>query len=154
METKGIEIKKLIALIFIALLAGLGGGYGLGYVIYQPQIQNLQNDLSNLKDRFDNFQNRAWHEVYSVGASSDLITGTIQLRGSSVRVMWIATADYSSSWLSIKLHFSNGTEYAVWGSSGVWTANNAVLELTQAGNYYLNITAYRTDYYVSVWDYY
>ena len=31
--------KKLVALVFIALLAGLGGGYGLGYVIYQPQMR-------------------------------------------------------------------------------------------------------------------
>ena len=46
--------KKLIALVFIALLAGLGGGYGLGYVVYQPQIIMLQTDLSNLQDVFEN----------------------------------------------------------------------------------------------------
>lgn len=45
--------SKLIGLVLIALLAGLGGGYGLGYVIYQPQVQNLQNDLGNLSDRFN-----------------------------------------------------------------------------------------------------
>jgi len=139
--------KRLVALVFIALLTGLGGGYGLGYIIYQPQIQDLRNDLNNLKDR-------TWHEVYSIEASSDLTTGAIELNGSSVRVMWIAMADYSSAWLSIQLHFSNGTAYAVWGSSGVLTATNAALELPQAGNYYLNITTYRTNYHVSVWDYY
>lgn len=48
--------KKLIALVFVTLLGGLGGGYGLGYVIYQPQIQNLQNDFNNLTDRFDTLQ--------------------------------------------------------------------------------------------------
>ena len=153
--------KKIIALVLVALLGGLGGGYGLGYVIYQPQIQNLQDDLNNLKDRLDTLnstvetmENRTWHEVYSIEASSDVTTGTIQIKGSSVRVMWTAIADYSSGWLSIQLHFSNGTSYAVWGSSGVLTATNAVLELAQPGNYYFNITTYRTDYYVSVWDYY
>ena len=146
--------KKLIASVFIALIGGLGGGYGLGYVIYQPQIQNLQCDLSKLKDRFDTMENRTWHEVYSVGSSSDVTTGTIQLKGSSVRVMWIAESDYSSGWLSITLHFSNGTSYAVWGSSGVWTATNAVLELPQSGDYYISITTYLTDYHISVWDYY
>jgi len=45
--------KKLIVLVLIALIAGLGGGYGLGYVIYQPQIQNLQEDLNNLNDKLD-----------------------------------------------------------------------------------------------------
>ena len=146
--------KKLIALVFIALIAGLGGGYGLGYVIYQPEIRNFQNDLSKLKDTVETMENRTWHEAYSIEASSDITTGTNQLKGSSVRVMWMAIGDYSSAWISIQLHYSNGTAYGVWGSSGVWTANNAVLELEQTGNYYLNITTYNTDYYVSVWDYY
>lgn len=44
--------KKLIALVFVALLVGLGGGYGLGYAIYYPQIQNLQNDINNLNDKY------------------------------------------------------------------------------------------------------
>ena len=41
--------KKLIALVFVALLVGLGGGYGLGYVVYQPQILGFQSDLSTIK---------------------------------------------------------------------------------------------------------
>jgi hypothetical protein len=45
--------KKLIALVFVALLAGLGGGYGLGYTMYYPLIQNLQNELNNLNDKYD-----------------------------------------------------------------------------------------------------
>ena len=48
----------MIALVLIAVLVGLGGGYGIGYVIYQPQLQNLQNDLNDLSDKsqgeFDN----------------------------------------------------------------------------------------------------
>lgn len=49
--------KKLIALVVIALLIGLGGGYGLSYVTYQPQIQAIQSDLSDLKDRTSMNQN-------------------------------------------------------------------------------------------------
>ena len=45
--------KKLIALVFVALLGGLGGGYGLGYVVYQPQIQNLENGLNILDDKYN-----------------------------------------------------------------------------------------------------
>lgn len=135
--------KDLVVLVFIALLVGLGGGYGLGYVIYHPQIQNLQNEA-----------NRTWHEVYSLGSSSDVTTGIFQLRGSSVRVMWISEGYDSSAWVSFQLHFSNGTAYGVWRSSGVRTATNAVLELEQVGDYYLDITTYLTDYCVSVWDYY
>jgi len=134
---------KLIALFLIALIGGLGGGFGLSYVIYEPRIQNLQNEL-----------NKSWHEAYSIEASSDITTGTIQLKGSSVRVMWTATSEYSTGWVSFILHFSNATPFGIWASSGRKTANNAVLELSQTGNYYLEITAYQTDYYVSVWDYY
>jgi len=40
--------KKLITLVFIALL-GLGGGYGIGYMVYQPQILDFQSDLEKIK---------------------------------------------------------------------------------------------------------
>jgi len=153
--------NKVIALVLIAVLGGLGGGYGLGYLVYHPQLQSIQNDLDDLSDKVDtldsavnSMRNKEWHEVYSLESSSDSTSGTIQLKGSQVRAMWIATSDYIDAWLSIILHFSNGTEYAVWGSSGVWIANNTVLELPQAEGYYLSITTYQTSYIVSFWDYY
>jgi hypothetical protein len=118
------------------------------------ELSVLNSEVTSLNSTVETMENRTWHEAYSIEASSDITTGTIQLKGSSVRVMWMAIGDYSSAWVSIQLHYSNGTAYGVWGSSGVWTANNAVLELEQTGNYYLNITAYNTDYYVSVWHYY
>lgn len=68
--------------------------------------------------------------------------------------MWIAEAYDSSAWVSFQLHFSNGTAYGVWRSSGVRTATNAVLEVPKSGDYYLDITTYQTYYHVSVWDYY
>lgn len=146
--------KKLLALVFVALLGGLGGGYGLGYVFYQPQIQNLQSDFDNLGVRFDEFENRTWHEVYSIYASSDITTGKIQFIGSSVRVMWIATGSDSGAWVSFQLHFYNGTPYGVWSSSGLKTATSDALELPESGDYYLQITTHNTYYYVSVWDFY
>lgn len=44
---------KLVALVFIALLGGLGGGYGLGYTVYQPQNQRFQEALDNLNDKVE-----------------------------------------------------------------------------------------------------
>jgi len=41
--------KKLIALIFISLLMGLGVGYGLGYAIYRPYLLDLESDISGLQ---------------------------------------------------------------------------------------------------------
>jgi hypothetical protein len=40
--------KKLTALILIILLVGLGGGFGLGYTIYQPKVESLQKTLDDL----------------------------------------------------------------------------------------------------------
>jgi len=45
--------KTLVALVLIALMTGLGGGYGLGYTIYQPQNQNLQEALDNLNGKLE-----------------------------------------------------------------------------------------------------
>ncbi|MCK4474495.1 hypothetical protein KAU30_01525 [Candidatus Bathyarchaeota archaeon] len=45
--------KPLIGLVLIALIAGLGGGYGLGYAVYQPQNQNLQEAVDNLNNKLE-----------------------------------------------------------------------------------------------------
>jgi hypothetical protein len=49
--------KKIFASLIIALMVGLAGGYTLNYVIYQPQIQNLRNDLGTLNAKLENYQN-------------------------------------------------------------------------------------------------
>jgi hypothetical protein len=66
-----------------------------------------------------------WHESYYDVASEDVVSDNFELKGSSVHVMWIAERA--------------GTGYGVWMSSGLKTANNAVLELPNSGNYYLNV---------------
>jgi hypothetical protein len=155
-ETRHTGITKGAILLFgiVLLLAGLGGGFGLGYVIYQPQVENLRNEVTDLTSTVAMMENRSWHVVYSLSSSSDANSGIIQLRGEQVRAMWIATGTSSLASLSVELHFSNGTGLAVWGSSGVWNANNAVLELKETGDYYLVITVYGTSYALSFWDYY
>ncbi len=45
--------KTLVGLVLVALVIGLGGGYGLGYMIYQPQVTNVQNSLDELTARLD-----------------------------------------------------------------------------------------------------
>ena len=49
MDKEWLKMEKLIGLVLVALLIGLGGGYGLGYIIYQPQIQNPQEELNRFK---------------------------------------------------------------------------------------------------------
>ena len=145
--------KKLTALVFNVLLVGLGAGYVIDYFAREQYLE-LSDQLKLLRDRYDKLENRTWHEVYSIIASSDITTGKIQLKESSVRVMWIAEGSNSEALVSFQLNFYNGTPYGVWSSSGVRTATNAVLELQESGDYYLEITTYNTYYYVSVWDYY
>lgn len=195
--------KKLIVLVLCGLLGGLAGGYGLGYVIYQPQIQNIQDDLMNLSNEFASInsslidthtsmasledeadtlrtdvtsledemdtlgsdlanlnstvkvaENRTWHEVYSAAASSDMASGTFQLKGSEVKISWFGLSDYTDAWLEIDLCFSNGTVYSLWASSGVYVAMDAEIFLRQAGDYYLGIYTYQTDYAIGLYDYY
>lgn len=45
--------KKLIALIFVVLLVGLGGGYGLGFAISQHQISMLRVEYNGAKAKYD-----------------------------------------------------------------------------------------------------
>lgn len=244
--------NKAIALVLIALLVGLGGGYGLGYVIYQPQLQTIQNEMSGLHDELDNaedrirdlnstlnglqssvsalntelntvdsdfasmqsqltdlntelntinsalsglessitafntefetinsaigdlqssvtdlniimdvlnatlmnFMLRSWHLVQAISGSTDTMTGTFQLRGQEIRIMWTALGLSASSWLDIALRFSNGTLYSYYGSSGIWTAINVEEKLGYFAMYYLDVTVYETDYVIAILDYY
>jgi hypothetical protein len=47
--------KKLAALVTIMLLVGFFGGYALNYVIFQPQIQGLQNSLDELNETVNDY---------------------------------------------------------------------------------------------------
>ena len=48
--SEGFSMSKImVSLAVIILIAGMGLGYGSGYVIFQPQISQLQSDLSNLQ---------------------------------------------------------------------------------------------------------
>jgi hypothetical protein len=160
--------KLLAALIITSMVAALLGGFSLSYVMLQPKITNvedlvtqlqydvdrLQNSDVNLTNSLQSMKNMSWHEVYSLVASSNTIGGYFQLKGTSVRVMWLAYGVSSNSWVSYELDYQNGTTYGYWMSSGLKTGNNAVLELDEIGTYYLNITTYQTAYAVSVGDYY
>ena len=46
--------KKLVSIILSALIVGIGAGYGLGYIMYQPQISRFQSEISVLRGDYDN----------------------------------------------------------------------------------------------------
>ena len=99
--------KSLIGLVLIALIAGLGGGYGLGYLIYQPQVQNLQTDLNNLNDglqgmeqnlqttqiildhRLEAIENKTWHFVTKITLwKEDDVSPIFFIEGEKWRIKW------------------------------------------------------------------
>lgn len=45
--------KMLVGGVLIAVLLGLGGGFVFGYVVYQPQVQSVQDDLDSLAGDLD-----------------------------------------------------------------------------------------------------
>ena len=52
--------KTIVVVFALVLVAGLAGGFILSYVIYQPQIQGLRNDINTLNkaiaDNFTDYQ--------------------------------------------------------------------------------------------------
>lgn len=161
--------KIAISLACIAIVVGLLGGYFLGYFIYEPQLQSLQNELdslhetvidmenmiTNLNSSIETMENRSWHEVYSIEASEDITSNTFHLKGKDIRVTWIFSSLYATAELTVYMHFANGTLFAWWGDSGTWSVDNAELELVETGDYYISIlSSEMISYYVAVHDYY
>jgi hypothetical protein len=108
---------KLVALVLASVLVGLVGGYGLGYVIYQPQIQNLQvssdalnsnlqevnstviaantsvlsiqTDLERLNSTVREIENKTWHSVTNFTLSSDTsVSPLFFVKGEKWRIKW------------------------------------------------------------------
>lgn len=67
--------KQFVALVIIALVIGLGGGYGLSYVTYQPQILGLHSEMVNLQNKI------AW-------LNTSLYTSTIEITSVNATVLW------------------------------------------------------------------
>lgn len=68
---------KIIGLFLIALIGGLTGGFGLSYIIYQPQVQNLQNTTSNLQNTTSNLQDQ-------VANLNSTLQGLLNMSGAGV----------------------------------------------------------------------
>lgn len=88
--------KEIVALVFIALLLGLGGGYGLGIVIYEPQISTLQSDISGIQSIL--FLNKTWHHVASFNLSTDGEWGSsvFSIQGELWRINWTKAGTFIS----------------------------------------------------------
>jgi len=115
--------KKLIALVFIALLVGLGGGYGLGYTVYQPQNQNLQEALDNLNDRIETI-------------NSTLADLQLRLRGIPVSyTVFISGGTYYA-----EANFFGGTEYS--GRDAATVIQQAIDALTSGGKVLIKAGTY------------
>ena len=88
--------KELVVLVFIALLVGLGGGYGLGIVIYQPQILTMQSDISYIQSML--FQNKTWHIVASFNLSVDRewVSSAFSIQEDFWRINWTEAGRHGS----------------------------------------------------------
>lgn len=83
---------KIIGLFLIALIGGLTGGFGLSYIIYQPQIQNLQNTTNNLQNQVANLNSTLQGLLNMSGAG---VSNQVQVSG-TVSVTQTGTIDFTS----------------------------------------------------------
>jgi hypothetical protein len=75
---------NIVVIILIALLGGLAGGFGLSYVIYQPQVQsllstttNLQNQVADLNMDFLNVTNSLQNQIQNLMNKTANLTNQI-----------------------------------------------------------------------------
>lgn len=80
--------NEIVALVFIALLIGLGGGYGLGVAMYQPQISAIRSDISGIQSML--FQNKTWYKITSFNLSIDgeWASSVFSIQGELWRINW------------------------------------------------------------------
>jgi len=72
---------RIVGLFLIALIGGLAGGFGLSYISYQPQVQNLQNTTNNLQNQVTILNSTLQGLLNTSGAGANnqvQVTGTVQ----------------------------------------------------------------------------
>jgi hypothetical protein len=72
---------RIVGLFLFALIGGLVGGFGLSYIIYQPQVQNLQNTTDNLQNQVTKLNSTLQGLLNMSGAGVNnqvKVSGTIQ----------------------------------------------------------------------------
>jgi hypothetical protein len=69
--------RKLIALVFIALLAGVGSGYASGYVIMEPQLSKLRSDVSTVTTETSNLRSQLNNSIIVVNQTVSVLNTTI-----------------------------------------------------------------------------
>lgn len=167
---------KIVGLIFIATILGSLLGFGMAYWVFQPQLQNLsssqdalvatsnslQDELNNLNSSVSSLNStvneineRIWHEASSLEGNGNALGPVFQIRGKSVRIRWTMFGLDTTSWIQILLKYSNGTTYAIRGSSGTFSSFACDLEIEEPMNYFLEIITYNVYSYTAyLWDYY
>jgi len=83
---------KIIGLFLIALIGGLVGGFGLSYIIYQPQVQNLQNTTNNLQNQVTNLNSTLQNLLNMSGAG---VSNQVQVSG-NVSITQTGTIQFTS----------------------------------------------------------
>lgn len=127
--------KILVGLVLIALLIGLGGGYVLGYAIYQPQLQNLQNDLDDMNDNLDNLSNdldNAQSSDTTLKTRLDTINSSLtnaQLSLTTLQNQLTLSNSRLSSLNSTVEGIENRSWHSVWSSSGSANVTSGYFQL-------------------------
>jgi len=94
-EVMSVE-KKPIVLVLIALLIGLGGGYGLGVAIYQPQISTIQSNISDIQSILS--PNKTWHTManFNLSADHEWVSSVFTIHAELWRINWTKAGNFMS----------------------------------------------------------
>lgn len=128
--------------------------------------QSLDQNISSLSSRINKIEGKTWHiadyeEIAGI-APLTLFSDNFQIKGTWIRIRWIAEAsyvtlaDFMESWLSVTIFYSDGTELTH-RKTFVGTFSSMSTDIyIDPGEYYLKIDigSAIAKILVVVWDYY
>lgn len=156
-----------IAMICVIIILGAGLSVGLTYAIFQPQLNNLQiqntqltNTLISISNEINTIENRDFHVLWSYvipreGENYNWNSSTTWINGKSIRILWAMSSEIATGWIRVIIYCSNGdyfTERYLSCKSGADSWDVAITP----GMYFFNLqTSFAVnDFWVTVLDYY
>lgn len=95
---------KIVGLFLIALIGGSVGGFGLSYIIYQPQVQNLQTTAHATEITLEQEFNWNVGEIIDLQGNRYLNQGE-ELPNGGGGIMTLRLAEWQNGWITLTYAF-------------------------------------------------
>jgi len=140
--------NQILIILFVILVSG-SVGYTAAYLQFQPQIQELWDQIHVLyRDLVP------MHKILDYRGASGFATSR-QIIGNMIRISLTVYGRHSESYIKVDLEYFGLKGYKTLGSSGTFFSGEYEIKIEEPGLYWIRVeTNDLLNYTITIWDIY